>query len=60
MWTRGAQDPGKLTEARFWVRADIQDCSKPRTKSGACEKCGAGDHTAIVSNHSLDDLEEID
>jgi len=35
--------------APFQIRADIQDCSKPRTKSGACEKCGAGDHTAIVS-----------
>jgi hypothetical protein len=60
MWTRRTQDPSKLIQAVSRVRADIQDCSKPRTKSGACEKCGAGDHTAIVSDYSLDEFEETD
>ena len=45
--------------APFQIRADIQDCSKPRTKSGACEKCGAGDHTAIVSPHHRVEMREL-
>ena len=34
---------------RIQINTDDQDCSKPRTKGGACDKCGASDHTAIVS-----------